>query len=248
MKSFKEYISEDIEVFSGDLGRIPGVYTSLGVRKARHEREAQIRNDPNYEHIDHGPLKLETGPQHPSQGNYSLHQFVSSDPHMGGEASDLTNHEIYIVHNPSDRIVGYISALGLPVGSSRKPELNTLRIDGVEIDPAHRERRTGHSLAIAAYRALNNAGHGIRSSSLQTFGGAKLWEKLRKDPDLSSRMHLHDPTSGTSTPARHLTGKQIWGTEATDIPRGYSVQPETDPDKFEKMVDSYLHIRPPNAK
>ena len=246
MKKFKEYISEDIEVLSGNMAMFPTYFPSFdSVRKA-HERKGET--DEAYEYKDHGDLTPESMPTR--KVNYSLHHFTHSIPESGWSSNDTEN-SIYIVHNESNRIVGKIGALGYSMASSRNPQRHDLRIEEVEVEPAHREREIGHSLAVAAYRTLNRAGHGLRSSSLQTFGGAKLWNRLRNDPELGSRMVLYNPNDESSVSAGKLSTKHIWGSAGNiNVPRHWQLQPEINPETFEKkgMMDSYLYIPPPERK
>lgn len=246
MKSFKEYIFEDIEVLSGNMAMFPTYFPSFDSVKKTHEKKGA--NDEAYEYKNHGNLVPESEPR--KKGDYSLHHFTHSIPASGWSSNDTEN-SIYIVHNPSNRVVGKIGALGYSMASSRNPQKHDLRIEEVEIEPAHREKEIGHSLAVAAYRTLNKAGHGLRSSSLQTLGGAKLWDRLRNDSELGSRMTLYNPNDESSISAANLSTKHIWGSAGNvDVPRHWKLQPEINPETFERkgMMDTYLYIHPPKNK
>ena len=245
MKSFKEYIIEDIEVFSGDIA---GHLGKFGRHIEDEIKTVKIMSRGDFEHIDHGTIPSEIG----GNTNYSLHQFVTTDHSFAGREGKLRNHQIYIVHQPTQKIVGRIDAMGWQRGSSRSKDprdfKDSLRVEGLDVDPRHREKRIGHSLAIAAYRMLHRAGHPIVSSSLHTFGGAKLWDRMRSDPELGARMVLHNPTDMSIRPARHLPSNLIWGApDPIKKPSEAKLNPEMDREKIEKggHIDSYLEILSP---
>jgi len=244
MKSFKQYIFESPpEVFSGDVASHLGKF---GRHIEDEIRTVRMMSGDRFEHIQHGLIPSET--KKPS--NYSLHQFIFDL--LPGQSE--REHSIYMVDERDKKIVGRINAMGAQRGYSRSRDprdfKDSLKVESIDIHPRHREKKIGHSLAVGAYRLLNRVGHPIVSSSLQTFGGAKLWDRLRSDAELGGRMILHNPSEKSTTPARFLSSKLIWGATEPERIRNASewrLNPEIDPKKIEKggHIDSYLEILSP---
>jgi hypothetical protein len=119
----------------------------------------------------------------------------------------------------------------------------------------HTQKKIGKSLAVLAYKHLARKKGSLKSSSLQSPGGASIWNRLRKDPRMRGRI-FHSSTSG-EVPAHDLPDKKIW---ASDLPvtksKGtpehlpaprYSYHGATKEDKKEhsRVLRSRLVIRHP---
>jgi hypothetical protein len=66
----------------------------------------------------------------------------------------------------------------------------------------------GKNFGVKMYLKLRKLGHNLQSSSTQTAGGAKLWDRLRKS---KLPVSVYDKKTGTSKMAKNLPQSHIWG-------------------------------------
>ena len=125
---------------------------------------------------------------------YSLHTSVDKgDP-------KIENH--HIVHDATGHVAGEIST------RSHGDEHTVIHTD---VHGDHTQKKIGKSLAVLAYKHLARKKGSLKSSSLQSPGGASVWNRLRKDPRMRGRI-FHSSTSG-EVPAHDLPDKKIWASE-----------------------------------
>jgi ribosomal protein S18 acetylase RimI-like enzyme len=124
-------------------------------------------------------------------------------------------HQFSIVHKKTREKVGEIDAQGGRINRiTGEHTPNTkgkgLRIQYVGIHPDHSASKIGTSLAVAAYKHLHSKGHSIKSDKLQSYGGASVWDKLRKDKDVGHHVMYHDERDVKPIPAHTLSHGAIW--------------------------------------
>jgi len=125
---------------------------------------------------------------------YSLHTSVDKgDP-------KIENH--HIVHDATGHVAGEITT------RSHGDEHTVIHTD---VHGDHTQKKIGKSLAVLAYKHLARKKGSLKSSSLQSPGGASIWNRLRKDPRMRGRI-FHSSTSG-EVPAHDLPDKKIWASE-----------------------------------
>ncbi|NBO23459.1 hypothetical protein EBU94_09010, partial [bacterium] len=89
-------------------------------------------------------------------------------------------------------------------------------IINLHVHPTHSKKKIGASLAVQAYKHLHKLGHSIESGSLQSPGGAHVWNTLRKDPEVKKHVRYHDPFEGRSYAAHKVPTGEIWQEEQDD--------------------------------
>jgi hypothetical protein len=195
MISFKQYLLEDIELFPSK----PTNFKSVKFDDKFIEKTMTSGVGTNVTRHDMGDI-------HP---DYSLHKFTH---HSGPHHSNLN--EFFVVHKPTNMVVSSIEGMSI---QNRKTNKDTYNIIHVGVDPKHRKKKTGISLPFHAYEKLSDSGHIVRSDTLQTVGGAHLWNTIRKHPKLKDRVFMlpstHESISdGTPLmiPAHNLKDDEIW--------------------------------------
>jgi len=124
-------------------------------------------------------------------------------------------HQFSIVHKKTREKVGEIDAQGGKINritGEHTPSTRGkgLRIQYIGIHPDHSASKIGTSLAVAAYKHLHGKGHSIKSDRLQSFGGASVWDKLRKDKDVGHHVMYHDERDVKPVPAHKMDYGAIW--------------------------------------
>jgi hypothetical protein len=158
---------------------------------------------------------------------YTMHTVPSKDP-------DSTTH--HIVHDDSDDVVGEIETLH----RGGEHTVTHTRIHGV-----HTKKKIGKSLALSAYKHLAKT-RTLKSSALQSPGGASIWNRLRKDPKMKGRV-FHRSESG-EVPAHDVPEKRIWA-RSNKVEKSKGTPESLPPSKHhakehEKVLASRLVIRP----
>jgi len=169
---------------------------------------------------------------------YSLHTSKDKDD------PKIENH--HIVHDATGHVAGEVTTV------THGKDHTVIHTD---VHGDHTQKKIGKSLAVLAYKHLARKKGSLKSSSLQSPGGASIWNRLRKDPKMRGRV-FHSSTSG-EVPAHDLPDKKIW---ASDLPvtksKGtpehlpaprYSYHGATKDDKKEhsRVLGSRLVIRHP---
>lgn len=232
-------LSEDIQIFDGtspnssamgkDWSQLLDAHRRFNTRTMRHE------------HNDMGSFG----------DGYRLHRVDVTNP---TNVRDDHIRNYYIVHEPHEKVVGHLSAY---IPSTKNPigENETLSISTMDIHPRHRQKFTGgRSLAIDLYKYLSNAGHRLVSGSSQSHGGAYLWQRLMRDPEIGPRVKLFINYGKQSVPASPMRSKDIWAADEDDYdgpPRvipDRKIIPETDPVKASDVASRWLEIEPRKVK
>lgn len=222
MKSFLEYISEDIELILVKRSR-PDEYRSLAASQKHFQKVLKAK-------------KKSLGDIHP---DYELHQYTLNRGSNIGRT-----HYFHIVHKPTQNIVGQMTARGgrlHPIlGFQKSQKGKGLKVVGLDMHSEHRSKKIGVSLPVEMYRHLHRSGYGIQSDTNQSHGAAHVWNIMRNDPELKKHMMIHDrrePLRGERTTfikrAYRYPEKDIWhqfsrswGRTNPKVEPTYGVDPE----------------------
>ena len=127
---------------------------------------------------------------------YTLHTSKDKDN------PKIENH--HIVHDATGHVAGEITT-----GNTHENHHTVIHTD---IHGDHTKKKIGKSLAVLAYKHLARKKKGnLWSSTLQTPGGASVWNRIRKDPKMKGRV-FHSSTSG-DVPAHDVPDKKIWASD-----------------------------------
>jgi hypothetical protein len=165
---------------------------------------------------------------------YSLHSDKVNDD-MGGMSQDH-----YIVHDATNHIAGEVTTM-----LHGKDKTHTVLHTQIHGD--HTRKKIGKSLAVLAYKHLARKHGSLKSSDLQSPGGASVWNRIRKDPRMKGKVfHV---SQGKEVPAHDVPDKQIWASEVK-IPRskgtpGYLPASQRFRGEHGAAMHSHLVIRHP---
>lgn len=163
---------------------------------------------------------------------YTLHTSKDKDN------PKIENH--HIVHDATGHVAGEMTTL------SHENDHTVIHTD---IHGDHTKKKIGKSLAVLAYKHLARKKKGnLWSSTLQTPGGASVWNRIRKDPKMKGRV-FHSSTSG-EVPAHDVPDKKIWASERIKIERSKNTPEhlgasEKSRKEHETVLRSRLVIRHP---
>ena len=113
----------------------------------------------------------------------------------------------YIHHTGSNQVVGHVST-----GTQGKD----VHIAGVDVHPHHTSKHIGASLPVEAYRHLHRNGYNVHADDRQSVGGAKIWHRMMRDPELSKHIQARQPSKKSQSAAKMDTRK-IWGTHSPAV-------------------------------
>jgi len=152
--------------------------------------------------------------------NYELHRhsYEERTPTRDGVRKRHI-HDYSIVHKPSNTVVGGFVGNGGKVSRKsgfKEGKGDDVSIINLHIHPTHSKKKIGASLPVQAYKHLHKLGHSVESGSLQSPGGAHVWNTLRKDPEVKKHVRYHDPFEGRSHAAHKLPTGEIWQDEQDD--------------------------------
>lgn len=174
MKSFLEYIFEDIELIPVSQ-RKPYPYQTAEETHRHYEKTLRAKG-------------RSLGEIHPG---YELHQHTTKRP----EQNEKT-HYFTVVHKPSGYVAGGMVARGGRIhpikGFEESIKGKGLKVIGLDMQPEHRSKKIGVSLPVELYRRLHRLGFGIQSDSTQSHGAAHVWNMMRHDRELKKHMMIHD--------------------------------------------------------
>jgi hypothetical protein len=165
---------------------------------------------------------------------YSLHSSKVNDD-MGGMSQDH-----YIVHDATNHIAGEVTTM-----LHGKDKTHTVLHTHIHGD--HTRKKIGKSLAVLVYKHLARKHGSLKSSDLQSPGGASVWNRIRKDPRMKGKVfHV---SQGKEVPAHDVPDKQIWASEVK-IPRskgtpGYLPASQKFRGEHVAAMHSHLVIRHP---
>ena len=243
MKSFLKYISEDIEVMGTKY--TPDV---SGFRKF-DQRQIDYLHNPYSQQLQRAPRKILT-----DHGDLGEHHRLYSMVYGGYDKPFDPAHETYHYYVVDKETNDIATILKTKAYDSPLYEKKLLKIDELTTHPRYRKKRSGYSIPNLLYKRLSEMGHPIQSSSLQSQGGADVWNQLRKDSEVGPRMFLQLPTheviahgGDSMIPAMNLKDSDIWGLPEKQIAKA-KVEAERDPDKVSKHFLTTLILLPPNRQ
>ena len=209
--SFLDFIGEDIEL-THSIGRNTVEPTKHFGSEYLKKKEATTFGG-NQKFLHHKNL----GEFHP---NYELHRhsYEERTPTRDGVRKRHI-HDYSIVHKPSNTVVGGFVGNGGKVSRKsgfKEGKGDDVSIINLHIHPTHSKKKIGASLPVQAYKHLHKLGHSVESGSLQSPGGAHVWNTLRKDPEVKKHVRYHDPFEGRSHAAHKLPTGEIWQDEQDD--------------------------------
>jgi predicted N-acetyltransferase YhbS len=205
LMSFADFISEAPEL-DAYIDPPSGKKEKFGPEYLR-KKERTYHLHSGYKFVKHENL----GEIHPG---YELHRHVSSFEHAQHPNKKVHSHQYSIVHKKSGDVAGEIDAsagkISRKTGEYKRGTGKGLKIDWVHVQPEHSSKKVGTSLAVAAYKHLHKLGHSIKSDTRQSFGGAHVWDTLRKDKDVKHHVRFHDEKDNKAEPAHKLDYGAIW--------------------------------------
>jgi len=209
--SFLDFIGEDIEL-THSIGRNTVEPTKHFGSEYLKKKEATTFGG-KQKFLHHKNL----GEFHP---NYELHRhsYEERTPTRDGVRKRHI-HDYSIVHKPSNTVVGGFVGNGGKVSRKsgfKEGKGDDVSIINLHIHPTHSKKKIGASLPVQAYKHLHKLGHSVESGSLQSPGGAHVWNTLRKDPEVKKHVRYHDPFEGRSHAAHKLPTGEIWQDEQDD--------------------------------
>lgn len=194
--SFAEFVSEDIELIPVTRDRDAGkprkaevVHKDYGTKTYSSDKVVTRKN--------HGEI-------HPG---YELHQHsVEMDNTRPSGPQRILKHKFTIVHKASGDIAGEMHAWGGKLHPKKGVVFGAkgkaLKVSHLEMHPDHSSKKVGASLPVEMYRHLHRRGHAIQSDSVQSHGGAHVWNTMRNDRELKKHMMIHDDDK-TDTKQKH---------------------------------------------
>lgn len=195
------------------------------------------------------------GGYHRSWENYK--EITGTKPHksariapgyvMHSSVPNKNNPEIeihHIVHAKTGHIAGEVHTHETMSGARTAVS--------VQIHGDHTKKKIGRSLAIDAYKHLAKE-KPLRSSSLQSPGGASIWDRLRKDPKMKGRVFHGGRLDRPDVPAHDLDSKQIWASErkvetSKGTPKPLHGGGKTLAHERQQVMGSRLYIMPLKKK
>lgn len=121
------------------------------------------------------------------------------------DKEDPTIEDHHIVHDETGHVAGEITTR-----TSNMTGDHTVMHTNVH--GQHTQKKIGKSLAVLAYKHLAKKKGNLHSSTLQSPGGASIWNRLRKDPKMKGQV-FHKMRGQAEVPAHDLPDKKIWATE-----------------------------------
>lgn len=224
--SFLDFIGEDIEL-THSIGRNTVEPTKHFGSEYLKKKEATTFGG-KQKFLHHKNL----GEFHP---NYELHRhsYEERTPTRDGVRKRHI-HDYSIVHKPSNTVVGGFVGNGGKVSRKsgfKEGKGDDVSIINLHIHPTHSKKKIGASLPVQAYKHLHKLGHSVESGSLQSPGGAHVWNTLRKDPEVKKHVRYHDPFEGRSHAAHKLPTGEIWQDEQDDRTLILHRKPKNKPKK-----------------
>jgi GNAT superfamily N-acetyltransferase len=136
----------------------------------------------------------------------------------------------YIHHVGSNQIVGHVST-----GMDGK----NIHVAGVDVHPHHTSKHIGASLPVEAYRHLHRRGYNVHADNKQSVGGAKIWHRMMKDPELSKHVEAREMSKSRHN-ADKIDTKRIWGTHSPAVRRKMEMRHgiQVDDSRFPNKVNA----------
>ena len=179
MKSFRQYIEEDIEILPVEReNRVPIQPADVVHRK--------------YTNLGFSHRVL--GEIHPGYDVHHYKRIRKVDGMTIGRTRKLF-HIFNIVHRGSGNIAGDMQAWGGKLhptkGVVKGAKGKGLKVVALDMHSDHTSRKVGTSLPVELYRHLHRSGYAIQSDKMQSQGAAHVWNIMRNDPELKKHMMAH---------------------------------------------------------
>ena len=185
MKSFNEFIIEDIDV---------SPYVSRG-RSGGRAKYTQANRDLMAMKKPKALGRIEGHPE------YSVWWGPNPD-----EPEDTQSKEVVIIDRKKNTRVGRMTMVLRKGGKNE-----TWSIDWAEVNPKYSSKKIGFSVMSAAYERMADSGVNIESDTMQSPGGASIWKRLLRNK--KNKVHAVDNKKISKSPLKGMKDEDdIWWT------------------------------------
>ncbi len=185
MKSFNEFITEDIDV---------SPWVSRG-RSGGRAKYTQANRDLVAMKKPKALGRIEGHPE------YSVWWGPNPD-----EPEDTRSKEVVIIDRKKNTRVGRMTML-----LRKKGKNETWSINWAEVNPKYSSKKIGFSVMSAAYERMADSGVNIESDTLQSPGGASIWKRLLRNK--KNKVHAVDNKKISKSPLKGMKDENdIWWT------------------------------------
>lgn len=185
MKSFNEFITEDIDV---------SPYISRG-RSGGRAKYTQANRDLMAMKKPKALGRIEGHPE------YSVWWGPNPD-----EPEDTHSKEVVIIDRKKNTRVGRMSMILRKGGKNE-----TWSINWAEVNPKYSSKKIGFSVMSAAYERMADSGVNIESDTMQSPGGASIWKRLLRNK--KNKVHAVDNQKISKSPLKGMKDEDdIWWT------------------------------------
>ena len=192
MKSFNEFITEDIDV---------SPYVSRG-RSGGRAKYTQANRDLMAMKKPKALGRIEGHPE------YSVWWGPNADDPENDWAK-----EVVIIDRKKNTRVGRMTMLLTKRG--KKGEKESWSINWAEVNPKYSSKKIGFSVMSAAYERMADSGVDIESDTTQSPGGASIWKRLLKNK--KNRVHAIDDRKISKSPLKGMKDEDdIWWTPESE--------------------------------
>ena len=189
MKSFNEFIIEDIDV---------SPYISRG-RSGGRAKYTQANRDLMAMKKPKALGRIEAHPE------YSVWWGPNPD-----EPEDTQSKEVVIIDRKKNTRVGRMTML-----LRKKGKNETWSITWAEVNPKYSSKKIGFSVMSAAYERMADSGVNIESDTLQSPGGASIWKRLLRNK--KNKVHAVDNQRISKSPLKGMKDEDnIWWTPESE--------------------------------
>ena len=185
MKSFNEFITEDIDV---------SPYVSRG-RSGGRAKYTQANRDLMAMKKPKALGRIEGHPE------YSVWWGPNPD-----EPEDTRSKEVVIIDRKKNTRAGRMTMV-LRKGGKKE----TWSIDWAEVNPKYSSKKIGFSVMSSAYERMADSGVNIESDTMQSPGGASIWKRLLRNK--KNKVHAVDNQKISKSPLKGMKDEDdIWWT------------------------------------
>ena len=189
MKSFNEFITEDIDV---------SPYVSRG-RSGGREKYTQANRDLMAMKKPKALGRIEGHPE------YSVWWGPNPD-----EPEDTRSKEVVVIDRKKNTRVGRMTML-----LTKRGEKESWSITWAEVNPNYSSKKIGFSVMSAAYERMADSGVNIESDTTQSTGGASIWKRLLRNK--KNRVYAVDTRKISKSPLKGMKDeKDIWWTPESE--------------------------------
>ena len=185
MKSFNEFITEDIDV---------SPYVSRG-RSGGRAKYTQANRDLMAMKKPNALGRIEGHPE------YSVWWGPNPD-----EPEDTRSKEVVIIDRKKNTRAGRMTMV-----LRKKGKKETWSIDWAEVNPKYSSKKIGFSVMSSAYERMADSGVNIESDTMQSPGGASIWKRLLRNK--KNKVHAVDNKKISKSPLKGMKDEDdIWWT------------------------------------